>query len=370
MTTLIGVMVDMPCIMRLTPVHAHREAPKTAQYFTARVTRLFTADATIAQDHTGTMLSTVLVGFDGSDRGLDALALGRALTAPTGQIVVVCVSPANSPLVNSAKLAAEANAHTRFDAARSALDDDPRAVYVISRDSSIAAGLHAEAEERNADVLVVGSSHRGPIGRILVGSVTRQTMLATPCAVAIAPAGLHAGEVAPFARIGVAYNASPEAKDALRLAIDIARPIRAQLRIIDIADADQDGAGLPGVWLVPELAETVIAEAEEALSKAMAGIPDDVRAEGQNIRGTVVPELLAASKQLDLLILGSRNYGPVRRVLLGSVSGQVVEAAACPVLVVPRGLDAANADAVPAQAIEVGNADVRPGALALAPSPS
>jgi hypothetical protein len=37
-----------------------------------------------------------------------------------------------------------------------------------------------------------------------------------------------------------------------------------------------------------------------------------------------------------LLVLGSRGYGPVRRVLLGSVSGELVRGAACPVLVVPR----------------------------------
>ncbi|HSS43092.1 MAG TPA: universal stress protein [Solirubrobacterales bacterium] len=38
----------------------------------------------------------------------------------------------------------------------------------------------------------------------------------------------------------------------------------------------------------------------------------------------------------DLLVAGSRNYGPVRRVLLGSVSTQLMHRAPCPVLVVPR----------------------------------
>ncbi len=41
-----------------------------------------------------------------------------------------------------------------------------------------------------------------------------------------------------------------------------------------------------------------------------------------------------------ILVVGSRGYGPLRRVLLGSVSTQLVKSAPCPVLVVPRGTEA------------------------------
>jgi len=36
------------------------------------------------------------------------------------------------------------------------------------------------------------------------------------------------------------------------------------------------------------------------------------------------------------LVVGSRNHGPVRRALLGSVAAEVMRSATCPVLVVPR----------------------------------
>jgi nucleotide-binding universal stress UspA family protein len=39
---------------------------------------------------------------------------------------------------------------------------------------------------------------------------------------------------------------------------------------------------------------------------------------------------------LDLLVLGSRGFGPLRRVLVGSVSGELVRQAPCLLLVVPR----------------------------------
>jgi Universal stress protein family len=48
---------------------------------------------------------------------------------------------------------------------------------------------------------------------------------------------------------------------------------------------------------------------------------------------------VAASEQLDLLVMGSRAYGPARAVMLGGVSRQVVVRAACPVLVLPRGTE-------------------------------
>jgi nucleotide-binding universal stress UspA family protein len=46
--------------------------------------------------------------------------------------------------------------------------------------------------------------------------------------------------------------------------------------------------------------------------------------------------LIAASERLDLLICGSRGYGPARAVLLGGVSRRVATEASCPVIVLAR----------------------------------
>ena len=51
--------------------------------------------------------------------------------------------------------------------------------------------------------------------------------------------------------------------------------------------------------------------------------------------------LAAASGDLDLLVCGSRGYGPVRRVLLGSVSRRLSHEARCPLIVLPRGVPVA-----------------------------
>ena len=53
--------------------------------------------------------------------------------------------------------------------------------------------------------------------------------------------------------------------------------------------------------------------------------------------GEAWEELRDAGRELDLLVCGSRRYGLLRRVLLGSVTARLIRDAECPVLVIPRG---------------------------------
>jgi Universal stress protein family len=79
---------------------------------------------------------------------------------------------------------------------------------------------------------------------------------------------------------------------------------------------------------------------EERTREAIDSLPDGDRVDGQVLDGDVASQFIAASAELDLLVLGPRGYGPVRSVLLGSVSRALGRPAACPVVVVPRGLAA------------------------------
>jgi nucleotide-binding universal stress UspA family protein len=79
-----------------------------------------------------------------------------------------------------------------------------------------------------ADLLVVGSSRRGLLGRVLIGDDTRAALNGAPCAIAIAPAG-YSREPTPMSEIGVGYNGSPESEHALELARLLAADIGAKL---------------------------------------------------------------------------------------------------------------------------------------------
>jgi nucleotide-binding universal stress UspA family protein len=91
-----------------------------------------------------------------------------------------------------------------------------------------------------------------------------------------------------------------------------------------------------------EAEETYLSEArnryQAALDAALAGLPAEIDATGEVLSGDVVDSLAALDdRDVDVLVCGSRAYGPVRRVLLGGVAARLIRRAAAPVVVVPRG---------------------------------
>lgn len=86
-------------------------------------------------------------------------------------------------------------------------------------------------------------------------------------------------------------------------------------------------------------------EAERTLDDAIAALPPGADVEPDVLFQPPADGIVAASENLDLLVMGSRAYGPVRAVMLGGVSRQVIARAACPVLILPRGT-AAGLDAL------------------------
>ena len=75
---------------------------------------------------------------------------------------------------------------------------------------------------------------------------------------------------------------------------------------------------------------------EAALNAAVDALPADVDVEPELHVDDPANVLLAVSAHVDLLVCGSRGYGPLRSVLLGGVSRRLVDDAHCPVLVLPR----------------------------------
>ena len=86
-----------------------------------------------------------------------------------------------------------------------------------------------------------------------------------------------------------------------------------------------------------ELAEKAGQQAREETDKVLAGLgesgPESVTV--TTTSGLPAEELLAAAKDADLIVLGSRGAGGFSQLLLGSVSAQVTHHARCPVVIVP-----------------------------------
>jgi nucleotide-binding universal stress UspA family protein len=75
----------------------------------------------------------------------------------------------------------------------------------------------------------------------------------------------------------------------------------------------------------------------KALEFAGAGVPPELEPRTVLLEGPVVESLARLGPDdVDLLVCGSRGYGPARRVLLGGVSSRLIRRARLPVAVVPR----------------------------------
>jgi nucleotide-binding universal stress UspA family protein len=269
-------------------------------------------------------IDRVLVGFDGTEQGRDALGLGNAFaTAGDSELEVACVCRPNQ----------ESEMRQRF----SEVDAELGRRQYRRRElwGSPARELTRVAEESGVGLLVVGSTHEGKLGRVLPGSVAERLLNGAPCAVAVAPPGFAKRNEFREGLIGVGYTGTEESKLALAWAESLARQLGSRLRLI---------AAIPPLttgWLPADLSEgdyrsRIRADLEETLSAASLGAPD-LSTQCEVIEGDPADALGEQGRELDFLVVGSRGYGPLRRVLLGGVSGQVIQDAPCPVVVVPRG---------------------------------
>jgi nucleotide-binding universal stress UspA family protein len=135
--------------------------------------------------------------------------------------------------------------------------------------------------------------------------------------------------------IGVAYDGSDQARVALHAAAAMARSSGATVEVIDVVDVVSEFGGWAAAWSYGEVLEAERAAARAQVDDARATL-SDVDSIGSVREGGAADRLVDATDHLDLLVIGSRNYGPLRRALLGTVSGRVAERARCPVIVVPR----------------------------------
>ena len=159
------------------------------------------------------------------------------------------------------------------------------------------------------------------------------------CALAVAPRGIHEHGEPRLARIGVGYDGEPESRAALELAGSIAVAAGAELRVRGVVDDrfplrgySPTDAALVGSW------SEAVQDLEQALSERAI---EDARATGANVhtevlRGRPADLLLELCPEVDLLVIGSRRWGAVARLMLGSTGEALLHDGSCPVLVVPR----------------------------------
>jgi nucleotide-binding universal stress UspA family protein len=136
----------------------------------------------------------------------------------------------------------------------------------------------------------------------------------------------------------VGVDGSGHSQRALEWAMNEAAIRHTSLTVLTVHPAIVGYFG--GVVTTPgdlELTEKAQAAVKEEADKVLASLdgphPESVTVKA--VHGFPVEELIDASKDADMIVLGSRGVGGFTRMLLGSTAGQVVQHAHCPVLIIP-----------------------------------
>jgi len=289
-------------------------------------------------------MTKVLIGVDGSDRSEDAVTFGRALALAAGAPVIL--STAHQPEPPQPRLDGHFAQHGLREDAESMLARFALMLLDVEdverrplADHSPARALRAAAEHAGAGIVVVGSSHRGRLGRVLPGSTAERLLHGAPCPVAVAPVGFGARGLREHPVIGCGYEASEEGAAALGAAEELALALEGSLQVTHVIEPPSwiyDSGEMP--LNMPELDARMRSEAERMLVERVGHLAAALHeVEGTVQIGRPADRLIELTETVDLMVVGSRGYGPLRSVLLGGVSGQLIRSAACPVIVVPRG---------------------------------
>ena len=295
----------------------------------------------------------IVAAFDPRSAAREPVDFGIAASAFTGSpLVIVAVHPGSAMVKwfggdvdDAAGDSARAIEHLRLDLERRGVKADVRGMEA----RTAAGGLEHAMGDLEPGLVVVGATTRGAASAALIGSTAERVVHASRCPVAVVPQG-YERPAEGIRTIGVAFAPTPEGREALHIAGMLARTRGARLRAIAVLDpktvddqsqsmlsAQHHEAGAEEGTRARQRLDTE-AGLRAAVAEAAPGVADtDVDLLTQD----PAEGLVAASRHVDVLVMGSRARGPKRAVLLGSVSRKVTEHASCPVLVIPRGAEGA-----------------------------
>ena len=209
---------------------------------------------------------------------------------------------------------------------------------VLVTDAPPVPGILTRARRLRARAIVLGSRGLGAVGRFLLGSVSRTVVRQAPCAVLVVRGSARAPR-----RFLIGVDGSRHARDAVAFVAGLT-PLRGgQARLLSVVEPVR----LPSTGLMParvramveseaaslerehvDAARRQLEAAKARLTRAGWRVKTEIRT------GRPLEELVAASTDADVLVIGARGVGAVERLVLGSVAEGAVSRAPVPVLVV------------------------------------
>ena len=288
---------------------------------------------------------TVVVGYRAGNVGLSGLHLAvRAARTLGTSLTVATIVP--TPWLTASLAHVDAGYehwadHLAADSAKEAarylhdLADGIEVTYFHGAHRSVSGGLIEVIEEVDAEIVVLGSLPSGGRGQVVIGSTAEWLVHASPVPVAISPPAYrsHAGGSLTFA-----YSATPDSIDVVRRCFELAQRFGVPVRVITFAVRGKTMYP-PEVGL--DIEDTIL----EAWASQAREILENLKTE-RIVSEDVVLEVVTAHswkealekadwQDGEILALGTRPRGEIRRVFLGSRSAKIIRESPLPVLVLP-----------------------------------
>ena len=264
----------------------------------------------------------ILAAFSTDSAAREPVEFGLAASRVTGApLIVVNVAQGNVATDHALRASADAPHGAHHEALQNLQHElQGRGIRDVEMrtftDRTVARGLAQAMDALEPELIVLGSSERGAVGSVVVGTTTERVIHDSACPVAIAPHG-YARPEGGVQLIGAAYSPTPEGREAVAGAAALARAGGVRVRVLAAAEDEPVAKD--------ELAAT--------LAELLTGVDHEIAV----LTGDPAAALIEASGSVDLLVMGSRALGRKRAVMLGSVSRKVADHCACPLLVLPRG---------------------------------
>ena len=140
--------------------------------------------------------------------------------------------------------------------------------------------------------------------------------------------------------IVVGVDGSPNSERALDWAMRQAAAVQAPLTVITVHEVPKSYWGnIPVIGPADRALLGKLRQAAEEMTQKAASRLGEARPASVTVRavnGFVAKELVDASQDADLVVVGARSGGGLAWVLVGSLSNEVVQHSACPVVIVPH----------------------------------
>jgi nucleotide-binding universal stress UspA family protein len=290
---------------------------------------------------------TIIAGFSSSRQGSAPLNLATQLARTTGETVIAAAVVERTLPVGVDPIEDEYRGYLASRATESLqrvvdqLPAKPDISVTVHHSISIPNGLMELANQYTADLVAVGSSSSGLLGRVALGSVTDRLVHTSKVPVAIAPRGYPASPV-PIQRLTAAYGGDADADGLISISANLAKRWKVRLRIASFTvrpftmfggSIDRTAEELVIQQWTHRTTDAAVKQLEDARAQSGHADVDVVIGTGTEWREAVDD---IAWETGDVLLLGSAAAGPLAQVFLGTTASKILRHAPVPVMIVPR----------------------------------